>query len=370
MRSKNSCAKIIVDENILKAAVYGGAVLGGGGGGKIEDGLMRGNLALQRGKIEIIDIDALDPSLMILTVSSVGSPASKSRYIEPDYYVRSVQLFIDSTKEAVGGLITNENGAAASVNGWIQSATLGIPVVDAPCNGRAHPTGAMGSMGLDTVDNYISCQAVVGGCPSRHTFMELMVKGNLKGAAEIVSKAADLAGGVVAVARNPVSASYVKKNGAPGGLSSAINVGQKILENWGDPQKMINATALTLGGKLIMPGKIESTRIKTKGALDIGFVSIKCDSGEYEISVINEYMTLEKQGHRIATFPDLIAIFNLETGLPICSANLMDNQKVAILVVDRAKLILGKGMFIPELYMPLENYVDKNIAKYVFEEVC
>ena len=40
---------------------------------------------------------------------------------------------------------------------------LGIPLIDAPCNGRAHPTGVMGSLNLHRDPNYITTMTCVGG---------------------------------------------------------------------------------------------------------------------------------------------------------------------------------------------------------------
>jgi len=45
---------------------------------------------------------------------------------------------------SISGLISSEVGALGVVNGWVQSAALQIPVIDAPANGRAHPLGLMG----------------------------------------------------------------------------------------------------------------------------------------------------------------------------------------------------------------------------------
>lgn len=44
------------------------------------------------------------------------------------------------------------------VNGRFQSAVTGIPVVNSACDGRAHPTGVMGSMDLESDPEYHSIQ--------------------------------------------------------------------------------------------------------------------------------------------------------------------------------------------------------------------
>jgi hypothetical protein len=58
----------------------------------------------------------------------------------------------------VAAVMANESGAAATVNGWYQGARAGLPVLDCPANGRAHPTGQMGSLNLDLVPGYEACR--------------------------------------------------------------------------------------------------------------------------------------------------------------------------------------------------------------------
>src|SRR5699024_8734034 len=157
--------KIKLDKEILKYALLGGAILGGGGGGSAEMGKVAGNIALEYGDIELVEIDSIDEDEIIITASAVGAPAAVDRYIKPKDYVRTVEILEENLGMKIGGIITNENGGAATINGWIQSAVLGIPLIDAPCNGRAHPTGTMGSMGLNNLPDFISCQACVGDNP-------------------------------------------------------------------------------------------------------------------------------------------------------------------------------------------------------------
>ena len=108
----------------------------------------------------MISLDEVPDDAILLTVSAVGSPAGKGHHAGPEEYARAVDLFCRQTGIKVAGLITNECGGLATVNGWIQSAATGLPIVDAPCNGRAHPTGTMGSMGLHLDPHYESLQTV------------------------------------------------------------------------------------------------------------------------------------------------------------------------------------------------------------------
>ncbi|RLE51157.1 MAG: hypothetical protein DRJ21_00750, partial [Candidatus Methanomethylicota archaeon] len=214
--------KVVSNFNEAKAYVYGGAILGGGGGGSISSGLEIARIALNIAPIEIIEPKEADLNSIVTTVSAVGVQ-SKGRLM-PWHYIRAVEL-LQSIGVDIDYLISSECGPMAVVNGWIQSAALGIPILDCPCDGRAHPTGVMGSMGLHKIKDYISIQTAVGGGPSRRDSSEIIVSGKLEVTSRIIRLFSVEVGGVVAVARNPVTVKHTIENGAPNALSLAFNIG-------------------------------------------------------------------------------------------------------------------------------------------------
>ena len=354
--------ELIIDEQLVEAAVIGGAVLGGGGGGSMGWGRELAELAVRMGTVRLVDIDTIDDKAILVTVSAVGAPAAKAALVKPVAYVRAVELLTEKAQIKAGGLITNENGGTATVNGWLQSAILGIPVVDAPCNGRAHPTGAMGAMGLHAKEGYVSYQAAAGGDPAQGRYLELVVEGNIEQAAALVRQAAVQAGGLVAVARNPIDAGYVKKNGAPGAVRQSISLGQAMLT--ARPKggtAVVEAAAEVLGGEIVEMGTVEKVELVTAGGFDSGRVTL----GSIEFTFWNEYMTLEKDGTRLGTFPDLIMTLDQSTGMPVSSADIREQQDVAILYVPRANLLLGAGMFCPELLVAAEQVTGKRLVDYL-----
>jgi hypothetical protein len=90
----------------------------------------------------------------------------------------------------IAGLISNECGGTATTNAWLQAASLGLPVVDAPCNGRADPTGMMGSMGLHAQAGYVSQQAAAGRDAGAGRYVEMSVSGSLETTSGLVRQAA------------------------------------------------------------------------------------------------------------------------------------------------------------------------------------
>jgi len=352
-----------IDERTVEFASLGGALLGGGGGGPMEEGKMIGQMAVRIGNPCLIDIEDLPEDATLVTVSAVGAPAAKESPARPMDYVKAIEI-LQRNGIQVSALMTCENGGLATLNGWFQSAVLDIPVVDAPANGRAHPMGIMGSIGLHAVEGYVSKQAAVGGNPQKGRHFEIYVAGSLDQASRIVRQIADLAGGLVAVARNPVNAKFAKEKAAVGAISQAIELG-RIMSEAPSSEKMIEKALGYLGGKRVVEGVVQDVELKTIGGFDIGHVKLKNGNKEYELNFWNEYMCIEQKGNRLATFPDLIATVSLEVKRPLTTAEIQNGQRVAVLHIPKQNLILGAGMRDPKLFEEVERVTGKEIIRYL-----
>lgn len=356
--------EIVADTEIAKAAVYGGCLLGGGGGGWIKDGMARGSLALSLGKVRIVPIDSLDEDAIIMTASAVGASGSPDRHVLPINFVEAIEEVVKVTGVKPDAIVACEIGATGSVNGWIQSVVLGVPVVDAPWEGRAHPTAAMGSGGLWFLEGYESIRSAVGGDPTKGRHMKMVVRGSFQSCATMVRQAAVQAGGVVAVGRDPLPASFMKKNAACGSLAQAISLGQAYLKGLlNGPDSAIESACSFIGADVIYKGTVTSIDLEQRGGFDVG--TIQMDKGVCQITFWNEYMTLEIKGERIATFPDLIMTFD-ETGTPLISAGVEPGQRLTIAHAPKDNLILGTGLTDARCYDDAEQATGKEIIKYSF----
>lgn len=352
-------------EDLIEPLVIGGCILGGGGGGSMAKGKRFAELAFEMGTPTYIQVKELkSEGAPIVTVSGVGAPAAKNQYVKPQDYIIAFELLEQAIGVKPSAIITNENGGFASVNGLLQSALTGIPILDAACNGRAHPTGIMGSMGLTELENYQSIQVGVGGKPGTDARVELVVKGSLQGSSKLIRQGAVQAGGLVTVARNPVSVDYVKENGAINAISHAIEVGLANV-NGKTPQDKIENVVSVLGGKVIEQGKVSDFELKTMDGFDLGRFTLKSLSGQYDLTFWNEYMSVDQAGKRLTTFPDLIMTFSSRTGLPITSAELSDGEEIVVITAPYQNLRLGSGMFSAQNYEIIENVLDIQIVPYI-----
>ena len=350
-----------LDLHAVHAAVAGGSVLAAGGGGWVDHGLLVGTTAVQYGTPRLATLDELDPDAMLATVSAIGAPAAVGWEMRPGDYVRALQLLIEAVPEPIVGTVTAQNGSSTTCNGWVASAVLGTLVIDAAGDGRAHPTGKMGSFGLAADDDYQTVQAVAGGNRAEDRYLEVVTRGTVRHTANVLRTAAEQSGGFISCARNPLPASFVAEHAAVGAISFALALGEAILavENEG-PRRMIEVTAEHLGGALIAEGAVRSRVLRTENAFDIGTIVV----GELELGFVNEYLTAESAGERLATFPDVIATLSLQTGRIISIANLREGDEVAVLHVPKANVPLGDGVREPSVYPEVEAMLGKPLAQY------
>src|SRR5690606_10993052 len=96
------------------------------------------------------------------------------------------------------------------------------------------------------------------------------------------------------------------------------------------------------------------------GGYDVGSLMV----GDLELTFWNEYMTAERSGRRLATFPDLIATVDSASGLPVPSAEIQDGRPVVVLTIPKAKLPRRAGARRPEALRPVERVRGKELAAY------
>jgi DUF917 family protein len=350
-----------LDLTAVAAAVAGGSVLAAGGGGWVDHGLLVGTTAVRYGTPRLATLDEVSPEAMLATVSAIGAPAAVGWEMQPSDYVRALQLLMEAWPEPIVGTVTAQNGSSTTCNGWVASAVLGTLVIDAAGDGRAHPTGKMGSFGLAADDDYQTVQAVAGGNRSENRYLETVTRGTVRHTANVLRTASDQSGGFIAAARNPLPASFVAAHAAVGAISFALELGAAILaaDSQG-PRRRIEVTAEHLGGSIVAEGRVRSRQLRTENAFDIGSVVV----AGLELGFVNEYLTAESDGERLATFPDVLTTLSTATGRIISIADLRVGDEVAVLHVPKANVPLGDGVKEPSVYPEVEAMLGKPLAQY------
>jgi DUF917 family protein len=349
----------------VPAAVTGGSVLAAGGGGWVDHGYLVGETATRMGQPRLASIDEIPDDGIIVTVTAIGSPAAPNWQMLPIDYVRALQLLIDALGRPVAGLITAQNGSSTTLNGWTQSAVLGIPVVDAAGNGRAQPTGKFGSMGLLGKPDYQTIQTAAGGNRSLGRYLEVTVRGAVVHADDTLRAISIQSGGFIAAARNPIPASYVKQHAAVGAITYAMRLGEAMLA--AQPQgaeAVIAAAVRQTKGHILGRGPVRHSEVDTRDSFDFARFHVESPDGMLLVHAMNEYMAVDREGTRLATFPDLICTLSLETGLPVSVAQMHEGTEVAVLVNSKADLPVGTGAREPDAYPEVEAAMGIDLQTY------
>lgn len=339
----------------VEALAIGGTILGGGGGGWPEMGFREGNLALEIGNVELWSPEEVNPDWIVITSAALGAPTQRGN-TRPMHFIRSAQLLRDSGVE-FDGVIAAENGGHNSFGGWIIAAALGLPVVDTPGDGRAHPTALMGSMGLHRTKYESVKVGVTEGS-------EVISWGTLQTTGAAIRAQANYMKSLIAMVRDPIPVSYTLQHGAPGAIEMAITLGKKYLNAGKEPYERVKTSTEFLGGENICKGEILDLNFEVKGGFDVGLIKIGYNSSVMELTYVNEYMTLDHDGKRLATFPDLITTFNGD-GEPVTSAALEKGQKIYLVNVAKEKIPVGDGNKYADVYGTIEDALGKPMIKYL-----
>lgn len=164
----------------------------------------------------------------------------------------------------------------------------------------------------------------------------------------------------LAVARNPLPASYVKRNAAVGGLKYAADVGRIVLNeiSHGLP-RLLERLSQSLGGQILSDGCVNSAALSETEGFTIGHILIRDQNGgDCRVAVCNEYLAFQRKGIVLAAFPDLITLFDFDSTLPLASPEVKPGKRVAVFAVPRARLKLGSPMKDLALLRPIERLLN------------
>ena len=352
----------VLDAAAVQAAVLGGSILAGGGGGWVKAGLELGTLSVTYGRPRLASLDELPDDGLVLTVSQIGAPAAPEAHMEPRDFVRAAELLVRELGQPVVAAMTAQNGSSTTVHGWLHAAAMdGVVVADVAGDGRAHPTANMGAMGLAGRPDFLTIQAGAGGDRAAHRYVELVVRGSLALTARVVRQAAVEAGGFVANARTPLPVSFLRQHGAVGAISFALELGQVLLEAQPrGPEAMLEALGSRVDGRELARGRVRQRELETRNAYDLGRLVVE----ELELTVCNEYMTAERAGERLASFPDVLCTLSAATGLPISAADSRVGDEVVVVAIPGKNIPLGAGVRDPSVYPEVEQMIRKELAAY------
>ncbi|HEX9476710.1 MAG TPA: DUF917 family protein [Candidatus Dormibacteraeota bacterium] len=321
--------------------IWGGSVLACGGGGWVSHGEVMAGEATRSGTPILCSVDEIPDDALVVTVTAIGAPGAAGWEIQPLDYVNALKLVMERAHAPVVAVLTAQNGASTTINGWIQSAVLGVKVLDAAGDVRAHPTGKLGGMGLTERPGYTTVQAVAGGNRKLHGELRLVAEGSIVTTSNVLRDVSVRVGGFIAAARNPVEAAWVKKHAAIGAITYALDLGRAMqAAKASGPRAVIEAACKQTGGAILAEGPARITiPMRTEGGFDHGSFGV----GGLTLRYLNEYMTVDRGEVRLATYPDVITTMSMKTGRPATISEIREGDELAVFHVHREHLPLSSS---------------------------
>jgi DUF917 family protein len=334
-----------VTEDDLEALSIGAAILGAGGGGDPLIGKLMAQEAIrQYGPVELIHVDDLDDSAVVFPVAMMGAPTVILEKIpsgEEGYLaVKRMERHLNCSVEA---LCPVECGGMNSMIPFVVAARMGLPVIDGDGMGRAFPELQMETFHVYGVSGTPACIADEWG---NVVLFETVDNYRLESFARACTVKM---GGYSHLVDYPMSGQQMKQSAVRGTISMGIALGravQKAQASHDDPvAAVLEATAGTIYGHgiVLFRGKVVDISRRTRDGFAFGKAvlrGVEEDTGrQMVIDFQNENLVAVCDDQVVATVPDIIALLDPETGLPITNERVRYGQRAVVVGIPTPEIM-------------------------------
>jgi uncharacterized protein len=354
-------ARMLTAEDI-EAGLIGGLFLSAGGSGRNQVAKNRGlaRMALDYGGVRLVSLDHLADDAFVITATAVGAPGFANWQIKPRDSIDAARRLVESLEKRPVGVIC---GHVPGFNAWLVAAALGLDYIDAASNGRGHPTIKMGGMGLGSRLDLSITQVASSGSPSEGNRFAVSVEGDIVRTSNLMRQAAVINGGLIYAARGPLTAGFIRENGAAGAITFQLELGRAMLAANGPDR--VAETVKFLDGELLVVGEVVENTVAYGGGFDLGQMKVQGANGEVLLGVYNEFMTADIAGRRVATFPDMIGTLDPDTGDVVSISESQPGSRVAVITAHRSKFPVGKGALDPAAFPEVEKAMGVEMRCYL-----
>jgi uncharacterized protein len=346
----------------VESALIGGLFLSAGGSGKRSAARAHalGRVALDYNAVRLISLDELQPDGPVIAATAIGAPGVANPAVTPRDSIDSARRLVAMLDQKPIGVIC---GHVPGFNAWLVAAALGLDYVDAASNGRGHPTVKMGGMGLASRPDISIIQVASSSGGAANSPLHFVAEGDIVRTSNVMRQAAVVNGGLIYAARGPLTAGFIKENGAAGAVTFQLELGRAMLRANGTDR--VRAAVEFLGGALLLQGDVSANTVTYGGGFDLGQMTVRGARGEAVLGIYNEYMTADLDGQRVATFPDMIGTLDPRTGEPVAISELPRGSQVAVIIAHRSKFPVGKGALDPAVFPEVEKAMGVDLRSYL-----
>ncbi len=318
-----------IDENTLEKIAVGAAVLGTGGGGDPYIGKLMAKEAIRKhGAVKLITLDELDDNALVVPVSGMGSPTVSIEKLPSEYEIVTPLLKMQEVlNKKVDVIIPIEIGGINSMMPIAAAAMLGLPILDADSMGRAFPEAQMVTFYLDGYET-----SPITICDEKGNSVVLYPKDAIW--AERMARALTIEmGGSCSITDYNLTGTQIKHSAVPDTMTLAERIGDILLDKNLSSVQSISKMLEELKGYKLFEGKITDIRRELSDGFTRGqasFTGINGFAGEYTILFQNEHLIAKKGEKSLCMTPDLIAVLDVETGMPVTTERMRYGARVVV----------------------------------------
>jgi DUF917 family protein len=317
-----------VDKKSLNAIALGGAVLGSGGGGDPYVGRLMTQQSIEKsGGVKVIDIESLPDDALILPIAMMGAPTVMvEKFPSGNEFAQLIPMIEKMLTKPVSAILCAEAGGLNSTIPFVAASKLGLPIIDGDAMGRAFPELQMVTFTLGGIS--ATPMAMVDEKGNGCTFDTISNVWTEKLARAITIQM----GGSAMCSLYPVTAKECKDYLIRGSLSLIHHIGNIIEKHSFNAYEIL---VKELNGKHLFQGRVRDVERRTEGGWNRGIVRLEgideFVNRDAKIDFQNEFLVATEGDNVLATTPDLICMFDANTGSPVTAETIKYGLAVNVL---------------------------------------
>lgn len=296
----------------LEALALGAILLGSGGGGDPQPDFLRTKELMQRfGSVTIIDLETLDDDALVVPIGFVGAPLVS---IEKLPSGKECQIIIEMVEKYFGkpvsALVAAEIGGSNAFVPLALAAATSLPVLDADTLGRAFPELHMSSCALAGISASPTFVADSVGNTA------VLMANHPKKIEQMCRALTEAMGSSVAAAVYILTGKEAKRALVPKTVTQCLEIGRAIQEAQKNGD-VVSVLCSRFQAKAIGHGVIIDIHQDIQGGFLRGKIAISGEQKSYTVDFQNEYLAVIDQEGMCSCTPDIIAIIDTESGVPL-----------------------------------------------------
>ncbi|PPA70399.1 DUF917 domain-containing protein [Jeotgalibacillus proteolyticus] len=358
----------LIGKKEIEHMAIGAALLGTGGGGDPYIGKLMALQAVEEyGPIKLLSPEEVPDEALVVPSAMMGAPTVMVEKIpNGEEAIAAFKALEEFLGQEIYATMPIEAGGVNSMLPLALAARLGLPVVDADGMGRAFPELQMVTFYLEGV----SATPMVLSDEKGNSLLLNTI--DSVWAERIARKATIEMGGSVMNAIYPMTGRAMKNSSIHHILTLEEQIGARIEAALKNNKQPINEILELTNGRVLFQGKVMDIDRKTQDGFAKGTAIIEGLGTDLDKSCRlhfqNEHLLAEVDGKAICITPDLIAVLDAETGMPITTEGLRYGARCIVIGMpcdpkwrtEKGIEVAGPGYFGYETkYRPIEELLRK-----------